>query len=150
MIASLLYLTRVLSVNQGYEVKISDPINEKDTLSIANRQVCVRTRLLTALLRVIDACDEQKARAGVEEYRAIRLGVTQEEAERAEQRRKQMKKIVENLANAASFSLSDLDGENWKDDVKSLRQKSSLNTQEKQLLEGGAQFILSHVRTAIM
>jgi len=119
----------------GYEVKISDPINETDTPSIANRQVRVRTRLLAALLRVIDACDEQKARAGVEEYRAIRLGVTQEEAERAEQRRKQMRKIVENLANAASFSLSDLDGENWKNDVKSLRQKSSLNTQQKQLLE---------------
>lgn len=34
-----------------------------------------------------------------------------EEAERAEQRRKQMKKIVENLAKAANFSLPDLDGE---------------------------------------
>ncbi|HED03622.1 MAG TPA: hypothetical protein ENI60_02505 [Candidatus Fraserbacteria bacterium] len=119
----------------GYEVKISDPIEETTHLSIADNQVCVRTRLLTALLRVIDACDEQRARAGTEEYQAIRRGVTKEEAGRAEERRKLMKKIADNFAAAASTSLPDMDGKDWKDTVKSLRSNSSRSAEENQLLE---------------
>jgi putative CRISPR-associated protein (TIGR02619 family) len=119
----------------GYKYKISNPINESDNLCILGRQVKVRTRLLAALLRVIDACDEQKARAGAEEYQAIRLGVTEEEAKRAEERRKQMKKIVEHFAKLANFSSLNLDDESWKGTVKSLRQKSCRSQKEEQLLE---------------
>lgn len=120
----------------GHEVEICRPIDEKETLSIAGKEVYVRTRLLTALLRVIDACDVQKARAGAEEYQAIRRGVTEEEANQADKRRKQMKEIVEGLAKAANnFPLPDLDQECWKDTVKCLRQKSSRTPEEARLLE---------------
>lgn len=113
----------------GYQVQITMPLPTTLPNGLPT-QDSVRPRLICAMLRVIDACDVQKSRAGDKDFQRIRKPLTEQDRRAAEQRKRELAEVVQILSKKPL----NLGNGSWKETLIELQNNKPRDPQQQALL----------------